>query len=75
MILKNGLIFFIFYSEFEKKIIFYYSLIRFCFMPNFLFSKNWFLKRIKVPIFSKKKKNSSYYGSFVINKNVFFFKA
>ena len=31
-------------------------------------------KRIKIPIFSKKKKVSSYHGSFVINKNVFFLK-
>ena len=30
-------------------------------------------KRIKIPIFSKKKV-STYHGSFVINKNVFFFK-
>ena len=30
-------------------------------------------KSIKKPIF-KKKKNSSYHGSFVINKNVFFVK-
>ena len=32
-----------FYSEFGKKIIFYDSPIRFCFMSNFRFSKNFFL--------------------------------
>ena len=31
-------------------------------------------KRIKIPIFSKKKEFSTYHGSFVINKNVFFLK-
>ena len=31
-------------------------------------------KRIKIPILSKKNYFSSYHGSFVINKTVFFFK-
>ena len=34
---------FFFYSEVEKRIIFYDSLIRFCFMSNFRFSKNLLL--------------------------------
>ena len=39
---RVGLIFFV-YSEFGKKIIFYDSPIRFCFMSNYRFSKNLFL--------------------------------
>ena len=38
----NLLILFFFYLEFWKKIIFYDSPFRFCFMSNFRFSKNLF---------------------------------
>ena len=40
---SRGSFFLFFYSEFGKKIIFYDSLIRFCFMLNFWISKNLFL--------------------------------
>ena len=40
---RVGLIFLVFYAEFEKKIILYDSPICFCFMSNFRFSKNLFL--------------------------------
>ena len=73
-----------------QKSVFCLGPMRFCFISDFLFSQNLFLiffndrveifeldgsirKRIKIPIFSKKKV-SSYHGSFVINKNVFFLK-
>ena len=69
-----------------SKIRFLIGTMHFCFISNFRFSQNYFLlflmigsihfnrisnirKRIKIHIFSKKK-FSSFYGYFVINKNV-----